>query len=154
MKKFLRGFKHAMHGISYTYRTQRNMRIHITIAALVWLFAVAYGISEAQRMLLLCMTALVIVAEAVNTAIEKAVDMAIREFHPIARAAKDAAAGAVLISALFAVISAGMIFLDSEKLTAAFNVILSDWRHILAFAAIAICGLTWIIFGGKNIDNE
>jgi len=135
-------------------RTQRNMRIHITTAAMVWLFAYVYGINEAQQVLLLCATAFVIITEKVNTAIEKAVDTATQEYHPAAKAAKDAGAGAVLNAAIFAVIAAAMIFLDAEKLTAAFGAILQDWRYIAAFAGIFLGGLVWVVFGGKDIDGE
>lgn len=97
-------FKYALEGIVHVFRTQANARIHalITIAAIAlgaWL-----GISRVEWALLVAMMAVVFGMEFVNTAIEAAVDLVTEEKRPLAKIAKDAAAGGVLIAAGLAVI--------------------------------------------------
>ena len=104
-------FVNAFNGIVVSYRSERNLRIHIALA----LAAVGLGIwTDLTRWewcwIALCI-ALVIMAELVNTAIETCVDLVSPNEHPLAKRAKDAAAGAVLIAAVFAVIVGGAIFL-------------------------------------------
>jgi diacylglycerol kinase len=80
--------------------TQRHLRIHVAVAALVALFGILLRLPRADLLLLLMAIALVIVAELINTAVELTVDLASPGFDPIARRAKNVAAGAVLIAAL------------------------------------------------------
>lgn len=110
MRKFSRSFRWACDGLLYTIRTQRNMRIHILISAVVILLGFALGISRVEWALIFLTISLVMVAEIINTAFEKVVDMITEEFHPLARIVKNSAAGAVLLAALCAVIIGSIIF--------------------------------------------
>ena len=103
-------FNHAVEGVIHALRTQRNLWIHFTIAAAVLVAAVAFGVSKLELMVLLLAIAFVLVAELVNTAIEAAVDVASTSFDPMAKLAKDIAAGAVLIAALNAVAVGYLVF--------------------------------------------
>jgi diacylglycerol kinase (ATP) len=93
-------FNYAAEGVIHALRTQRNLWIHFTLAAAVLVAAVAFGVSRLELMVLLLAITFVLVAELVNTAIEAAVDVASTSFDPMAKLAKDIAAGAVLIAAL------------------------------------------------------
>lgn len=103
-------FNYATEGVIHALRTQRNLWIHFAIAVAVLVAALAFGVSKVELMLLLIAITFVLVAELVNTAIEAAVDVASTSFDPMAKLAKDIAAGAVLIAALNAVAVGYLVF--------------------------------------------
>jgi len=105
-------FKYAWAGVCYAFATQRNFRIHTFVGIL----AVSMGAFlqiEAVEMAIIAMTcAIVMVLELINTAIEAVVDLTVKQsYHELAKIAKDCAAGAVLISAIAAVVVAACILL-------------------------------------------
>jgi len=103
-------FVAAMSGIVRAVRTEPHMPIHLMASVLVTAAGFYFSISKMEWLVLLITIALVIGAELINTAIEYAVDLATEEIHPLAKAAKDIAAGAVLVTAVFAVIIGVIIF--------------------------------------------
>jgi diacylglycerol kinase (ATP) len=103
-------FNFATEGVIHALRTQRNLWIHFAIAVAVLVAALAFGVDRTELMLLLTAITFVLVAELVNTAIEAAVDVASTSFDPMAKLAKDIAAGAVLIAALNAVAVGYLVF--------------------------------------------
>jgi diacylglycerol kinase len=108
--KFIAGFGYAFHGLRYVLRTQINMRVHISIAVLAILLGILLRISTVEFAIIFVVIALVFVAEMFNTAFELCIDLLSPEYHPLAKIAKDVAAGAVLLSAIFAVITGLLIF--------------------------------------------
>jgi diacylglycerol kinase (ATP) len=97
--RFIDAVNFAITGILETVRSQRHMRIHFG-AALAVLFATALlGIPAMEFAGLALAISLVLCAELFNTAVEAVVDLTSPDFHPLARTAKDAAAGAVLVAA-------------------------------------------------------
>ena len=106
----LQSFNFAFEGIIHVLRTQRNMRIHFLIAIAVLLAALAVDVSKIELIVLLLSIAFVLIAEMINTAIEAAVDVASTSFDPMAKLAKDIAAGAVLIAAVNAVAVGYIVF--------------------------------------------
>jgi diacylglycerol kinase len=102
--KFIAGFGHAFRGLWYALRTQRNMRVHLAAAILVTFTGILLHISAVEFAMLYVAIVGVFTAEIFNTVIELCVDLAQPEYHPLARIAKDVAAGAVLLSALLAVV--------------------------------------------------
>lgn len=111
MKKFFKGFYHAFDGIKYAFQTQINMRFHFAVAAAVIIAGLIFKVSATDWMWISLSIALVISSELFNTAIESLTDLATKEIHPLAKVAKDCAAGAVLICSIFAVITGAFIFL-------------------------------------------
>jgi diacylglycerol kinase (ATP) len=103
-------FNNAAEGLIHALSTQRNLWIHFAIAAGVLVAALAFGVSKLELMALLLAITFVLVAELVNTAIEAAVDVASTSFDPMAKLAKDIAAGAVLVAALNAVAVGYLVF--------------------------------------------
>lgn len=87
------------------------MRIHFLSAVLVVIAGFATGLSYSEWLIITIMIALVIGAEMINTAIECTVNLASPELHPLAKKAKDVAAGAVLVFAIASVIIGLLIFL-------------------------------------------
>jgi diacylglycerol kinase (ATP) len=108
----LQSFNYAFEGVIHVLRTQRNMRIHFAIATGVLVLAFAYDVSELELISLLLAIAFVLIAEMVNTAVEAAIDVATTSFDPLAKLAKDIAAGAVLIASTVAVAVGYLVFAD------------------------------------------
>ena len=106
----LESFNFAFEGIIHVLRTQRNMRIHLIVAAVVLVLAFAVGVSKFELVALLLAIAFVLIAEMVNTALEHAIDVATTSFDPMAKLAKDIAAGAVLIATATAVAIGYVVF--------------------------------------------
>jgi diacylglycerol kinase (ATP) len=103
-------FNYAIEGVVHVLRTQRNMRIHFAIAIAVLATAVAVRVSKMELIALLLAIAFVLIAEMINTAIEGAIDVATTSFDPMAKLAKDIAAGAVLIASVNAVAIGYLVF--------------------------------------------
>ncbi|AHM67036.1 diacylglycerol kinase family protein [Paenibacillus polymyxa] len=103
-------FRYAAEGVVYALRTQVNMRIHAVVALLVIVAGLTLRISRLDWLFVCMAIAIVMVAELINTAVEAAVDLISPDIHPLAKAAKDTAAGAVLLAAVFAVIIGIFVF--------------------------------------------
>ncbi|MDY0340414.1 MAG: diacylglycerol kinase [Coriobacteriia bacterium] len=109
-RSLLWSFNYAIEGIVYALRTQRNMRLHMTAALLVLGGSLFFRISRLEFIAILFAIVFVIVSELMNTAIEAAVDVATQSFDPIAKVAKDVAAGAVFVAAVNAVVVGYIVF--------------------------------------------
>jgi diacylglycerol kinase (ATP) len=103
-------FNYAFQGVIHVLRTQRNMRVHVAIAAVVLIVAIILGVSRLELIALLLSIAFVLITEMINTAIEGAIDVATTSFDPMAKLAKDIAAGAVLIAAVNAIAVGYLVF--------------------------------------------
>ncbi len=108
----LKSFTWAFEGIVHVLRTQRNMKIHFTVAFAVLMASLLFNVSRLELAVLLITITFVLVAEMINTAVEAAIDTFGTAFDPAAKIAKDVAAGAVLIAALNALVVAYLIFFD------------------------------------------
>ena len=108
----IESFNFAFEGVIHVLRTQRNMRIHFAIAALVLIAAVAIGVGRIELMALLIAISFVLIAEMINSALEAGIDVATTSFDPLAKLAKDIAAGAVLIATVNAVAVGYLVFSD------------------------------------------
>ena len=109
MRRFA-SFKYAANGIAHVLRTQPNARVHAAITLAVVAIGLWLGLNRIEWAILVVTMAVVWVAEFVNTAVEAAVDLAAPELHPLAKIAKDVAAGGVLIAAMLAV-TVGLLIL-------------------------------------------
>ena len=106
----IESFNYAIEGVIHVLRTHRNMRIHFAAAVAVIVIAAAVGVSKLELIALLISIAFVLVAEMINSAVEGAIDAATTSFDPMAKLAKDIAAGAVLIAAVNAVAVGYLVF--------------------------------------------
>lgn len=132
-------FRCAVEGIAEALATQRHLRIHVVVAALVTLFGILLRLSRVDLALLLMAIALVVIVELLNSAVELAVDLASPTLHPIARRAKNIAAGAVLIAA-FASAVIGVITLAPPLFRAVVARPFSGESALLAATALALVG--------------
>lgn len=105
-------FNYAIEGIVYALRTQRNMRVHMTLALLVSAGSLLLGVRGIELVAIVFAITLVFMAELLNTAVEAAVDVATDRYDPLAKTAKDVAAGAVLVSAINALIVAYLVLFE------------------------------------------
>ncbi len=105
-----KSFGYAFEGIFTGIRKERNMKIHCTVAALVMIAGLILRISPVEWCICLGLFGLVMALELINTAIEAVVDLVTSEYRPLAKVAKDTAAGAVLIAAIMAAVSGLIIF--------------------------------------------
>jgi diacylglycerol kinase (ATP) len=106
----IESFNFAFQGIIHVLRTQRNLRIHFGVAVLVLIAALLSDVSRMELIALLLAIAFVLIAEMLNTAVEAAIDVATTSFDPMAKLAKDIAAGAVLIASTVAVAVGYLVF--------------------------------------------
>lgn len=109
-RSLLQSFNYAIDGLVYVLRTQRNMRIHFTVAALALGLALLLKLDSWSFVAIVFAAALVIVTELVNTAIEATIDLVTTTYDPIAEVAKDVAAGAVLLASINAVLIGYFVF--------------------------------------------
>jgi diacylglycerol kinase len=107
---FMASFGYAFSGLWHVLRTQRNARVHAAIALLTITMGMALRISAGEFALTFVAISGVFIAEMFNTALEACVDLASPQLHPLAKVAKDVAAGAVLVSAVLALIIGFCIF--------------------------------------------
>jgi diacylglycerol kinase (ATP) len=108
--RFWRSFNHAFAGIMYAARTQPNMRAHLIISLLVILAALILRLGRDYVVDLVIIIAVVLALELLNTAVESIVDLLTVTHHPLAKTAKDAAAGAVLVASVAAVVVGYLVF--------------------------------------------
>lgn len=105
-------FRNAWDGVKATASTERNFKVHLALSVAVLLLGALLRVSRLDWGLLCLAIGLVLSAELMNTAVEAAVNLTVGErIHPLAKKAKDAAAGAVLASALFAAVIGALVFL-------------------------------------------
>src|SRR5437773_11090208 len=106
----LDSFNYAFEGIIHVLRTQRNLRIHFAVAFAVLIAALVINVTKLELIALLISITFVLIAEMLNTAVEAAIDIATTSSDPMAKLAKDIAAGAVLIATVNAVIVGYLVF--------------------------------------------
>lgn len=156
MKAFFKGFLYAGRGVWFCVRHERNFRIHLAVAAYVLFFAPCFSLTRSEWAVLFLTIAAVIAAEAVNTAIEQTIDRLSPGSHPMARAAKDAAAGAVLVCAAASVCVGVSLFWAPAVLGALWlSVTGTLWKGLLLLLSLVLT-LCFIVFGGvkKSLPDK
>lgn len=124
MKGLLKSFVYASRGILWCLKNERNMRAHFSLCVYMYsylLFFDFFTLTRTEWAIILLVNALVFSLEIVNTAVEKAVDLSTDKINSLAKISKDAAAGAVLVSAIFAVIIGLVILLQPEAFRAMYE---------------------------------
>ena len=111
MKKLVRSFGFAFKGLAYATKTQLNFRIHLVMTAIAIVLGIALDLSGQEWQWIMLSIAFVLVTELVNTGIETLVDLVSPGYNEKAGHVKDVCAGAVVIAALFALITGAVIFL-------------------------------------------
>ncbi|NJK40442.1 MAG: diacylglycerol kinase family protein [Acaryochloridaceae cyanobacterium SU_2_1] len=105
-------FRYAGAGLSYTFSTQRNFRIHTLIGSIGLSLGLLLHLQSVELAVIALTSGLVLVMELLNTALEAVVDLTVeRTYHELAKIAKDCAAAAVLVSAIAALVIASFLLL-------------------------------------------
>ena len=112
-KNTIESFNYAFEGLLHALRTQRHMRWHVLLGGLVVLLALWLKLTKEETLAILLTVTLVLVAEMFNTAVEVAIDLFTKEYHPLAAVAKNVAAGAVLLTAINALVVGYMVFIPN-----------------------------------------
>lgn len=108
----LQSFNYAFDGILHVLRTQRNMRIHFALAAAVMVGSLFFNLSRLDIVALFVAITFVLITEMMNSALEYSIDIFTSRYDPLAKVAKDVAAGAVLIASVNALVVAYLVFYD------------------------------------------
>jgi diacylglycerol kinase (ATP) len=147
-------FRFALHGVLLSFKTQRHLRIHFVLAFLALAAGFVWGLSRLELLVLIGAITLVILAELFNTALEAVVDLVTPEYHPLAKVAKDVAAGAVLVAAVNAALVGALLFLDAEHIRQRLRTPQPEVDTVQAFAVglvmLLILLVIWKVNGGKG----
>jgi diacylglycerol kinase (ATP) len=149
-------FKVAVSGIIFTFRTQRHMRIHLYVVLVVLTLGVLVDLQLREMLVLLFTISLVVVAEMFNSAIEAVVDLASPNYHPMAKFAKDIAAGAVLVTTMVALVVGGLLIVGEDRWEA-IKVNLTSENLGLTFPLRLIIGAAILFFAvvvGKGLGKR
>ncbi len=147
---FLRSFGFAFCGILHCIKNERNMRFHTVAALYVLIFARFFDFSKEDYILLFLTIGSVISAELFNTAIEDLCDRVSKEHHPLIKSAKDCAAGAVLVLAIFAAVTGIVLFWNINGLLSMYNFYITHPVNFLLLTVSAVLSILFII--GKRKD--
>lgn len=130
----------AIEGIIYAVKNQKNIRIHFYVAAFVLFLSAFLGITRTEFMIVTIVIGLVLICELINSAVEGSVDLIADHYHPLAKVIKDVAAGAVLVSAIVAVVCGFLIFYDhiTDPLTYGISLVKRAPPYITLVALIFI----------------
>ena len=115
-KNHIDSFRFAVEGIVHVFRTQRHMRFHFFTVVVVLALGLLYRLNHVEMAVLFLAVSGVLITEMLNTAVESVVDMVTQAYHPLAKLAKDIAAGAVLIAAITAAMVGITIFLGEHRI--------------------------------------
>ncbi len=146
-KNHLDSFRYAVEGIVHVFRTQRHMRFHFFTLVLALLIGVLYGLPSDRLAILFVVVSGVLVAEMFNTAVESAVDLVTQTYHPLAKLAKDIAAGAVLISAFTAVVVGVLLFFGDRKIALLHIAVDNDPRPLRVLLTVVVLVLVIVLIG-------
>ena len=156
MKAFIKGFGYAFRGIAFGIINERNMRFHVSMFIYMMFFLLHYSffeVSKTQFAILLMMSSLVMAGELFNTGIERAADAATLEKNEFVKIAKDAAAGAVLVLAIFSVAVGIIILYQPSAFTEMFCYFKNNPFYIAVLAVTLILDGIFILSGPKKIIN-
>lgn len=155
LKNPMNGFKYAVEGVVHVFRTQRHMRFHFLTLVLVLVVSLVFRLAREEVLILLFTITLVLMAEMFNTAVEAVVDLVTQSYHPLAKFAKDIAAGAVLIATINALAVGFLLFFGGNRLQTLGSEIglhAPEWPTVVAVAFILLATMItmWKVAGGKG----
>ena len=110
-RTFKGSVKNCLDGISYVTKKKKNFKREIALGIIALILSYILKIDKIEFIIVLTMICLVLTTEIINTAIERTVDLVTKEYHELARIAKDVSAGSVLVTSIFALIIGIIIFI-------------------------------------------
>ena len=155
MKRFINSVNHAFEGIVHAFKAEGNMRIHVVVAILAILAGVLTYSTRYEMIALSISISFVFFAELMNTAVEAVVDLITEKYNEFAKIAKNVAAGAVLVTALNALVVGYLVFY--RKLNNVTFASQSTFRNIpahLTFACLVVVGLIVIMIKARSVKKR
>jgi diacylglycerol kinase (ATP) len=153
-KNSVDSFRHALNGVLLSFKTQRHLRVHFIVAVLVLIAGFVWRLPRAELLILIGAISLVILAELLNTALETVVDLVTTDYHPLAKVAKDVAAGAVLVASVNAALIGVLLFLDVPRLQERLHHPAAPEQATQTFAVgfvmLLLLLVIWKVKGGKG----
>ena len=152
MRGLIRSFGYAFRGIFYTLKHERNMRIHFVCMIYMYSFLLMadfFEITRTQFAIIFLANALVVSLELVNTAVERTVDLASTEWTDNGRAAK-----AVLVSAIFAVLTGIMIMWQPKAFSALYVYFKEHILYFVLFLLSLVVAFAFIFKGFPQIKKK
>lgn len=152
-KSLIESFNYAVTGIIHALKKEANMKIHFAMAIIVLVSSLFFDFTKIELLMLFFAITLVIMAELFNTAIERTVDLVTDKYHPLAKAAKDVAAGGVLIAAINSVIVGYLLFFEKIAFISDRVIIkISNSPIYLTFVALVLVVILTVII--KTIYSD
>lgn len=111
IKKFFRAFGYAFEGVIQAALTERNLKFHLFAAVIVTIAGLWTRLTMIEWYVIIILFGVMFALEIMNSAVERTVDLVTKEIHPLAKQAKDFAAGAVLVFAFISAIIGCLIFI-------------------------------------------
>lgn len=151
----IKSIKFALKGIVYAIKNERNMRIHTVAAIFVLFLSAACGINSIEYAILILTIGLVVICEMFNTVIESFIDLCAKEYNSIAKIAKDMSAGAVMVSAMAAVVVGFIFFGKKEAYTKLWAIFCSSpFVFIFVLILFFLFSYIYIFLGPTEIKNK
>lgn len=151
-RTFVQSFLDAFHGVGDCLKTERNMRVHLTLCVFVLFFASHISLTRGEMACLILTIGAVMAMEALNTSIEKLCDFTQKNLNPRIRVIKDLAAGAVVISAVAAAL-VGVVILFRPELLAFIKELIASPVHLCIFLLTLGIALVFVIAGPEKIGG-
>ena len=148
-KNIFQSFTCAFAGLTHVLWTQKHVRTQLLMVALVFILSYYLRLNTLDFLFVLSAVTFVLIAELFNTAVEVVVNMVTKEYHPLAKIAKDVAAAAVLVSSCYAIIVGGAIFFKSHLLQNLFtnsNLVIEVAKKPSPLVVILLCFAVLSIF--------
>ena len=111
-KRLVDSFNFAIEGLISSLKNEKHMKVHILAAIIIVILAIIINASKVEILIISLSVSFVLITELINTAVEAIVDLVSPERHPLAKLAKDVAAGAVLVAAINALCVGYLLFYD------------------------------------------
>lgn len=150
---FFKGFFYAASGIVLAVKQERNLRFHIVTAVYVYVLSLFYNFDKTEYILLTILIGGVISLELVNSAIERAVSKPRAEKYHLAGAAKDIAAGAVLVFCVASAICGVVLFGELNVIKSIFAFLLKTPPALIGFLLSLVVSFWFVFFFGEEIEN-
>lgn len=154
MKKLIKSFAYAFFGFAKAVRGERNLRIHLSVAALITAFAYFFEITRCEWAILFITIGFVVASELFNTSIEWCADAVTRENNTDIKHAKDIAAAGVTVSAITSVAVGIVLFGDIKKIADTLKYIAENTSALIVFIIIMLADVFLLFFAGETKQDN
>ena len=153
MKHQINSFKVAFRGIWFAIKSESHIRFHLIAGMYVIIFSFFYNISIEQWGIIILLISSVITAEIFNTALEQLCNLSTESYDPVARIAKDVAAGAVLVLTFAAIAIAVLFYFDIKVISAIISFFLSNPLLLTLFILSLVVSFIFIKLGPMGFSD-